>query len=340
MQPRTQWLFQGGKRAVQLIQSFLGANTLKLDHCPLRTRLLLHLPGEKPEAQHGGARAWPGFLKIQCTRRGQAASQYTPAPTRIQGGVATGHQGLATDTGTPLPGLPLLGAGYQEQWGTGWHPFPAGCMPDWGAHSFQGTHTCLRPTASGLRDTLAVTPHLLPDPGNHKPTLSLSGFSCSGHFVEMESHILWFFLPALYLGAHLLCRVCHRQSLNLYCLPCVPGTPAALAPSQNPGSGEAPHHTPGMERGVAHTPLAQWLLTPGPLTSAQNPLSFPFCKLTLTHPLGLISVASSSGKPSMQAWTSESLSLGSVHFPHLAPSCRVWNDTSSCHPLCLICLLG
>lgn len=64
-------------------------------------------------------------------------------------------------------------------------------MPDWGARSFQGTHTCLRPTPSGLRDTLAVTPHLTPDPGNHKPTLHLCGFSCPGHFGEMDSHILW-----------------------------------------------------------------------------------------------------------------------------------------------------
>ena len=39
-----------------------------------------------------------------------------------------------------------------------------------------------------------------------------------------------------------------------------PWDPSSIAPSHSLGSGEAPHHTPGMECGVAHTPWAQWLL--------------------------------------------------------------------------------
>ena len=124
-----------------MIQSSLHANTLKLDHCPLRTMLLFRLPVEKPEVQRGGARAWPGVLKTQGYRDRAGCTLITPAPTRFQGGVATGHQGLATTAGTPSLRLPLLRAGYQEPEGTGQHSFSAGYMPDWGAHSSQGTHT-------------------------------------------------------------------------------------------------------------------------------------------------------------------------------------------------------
>ena len=169
------------------------------------------------------------FWKPRGTRRGQAASQYTPAPSRIQGGMAMGSPRLGHWHSYSLAGPATAGgwvpgaAGYRLAHFPSWVCAQLGCMllsgyphlpPAWETH---------KPLPH---------PHLPPDPDNHTSTLYLCGFSCSGCFVEMESHILW---PSVFGFSHLHCiwgLICFAGCVTAKVWICT-ACPVSLGPQQH-----------------------------------------------------------------------------------------------------------
>lgn len=280
------------------------------------------------------------FWKPRGTRRGQAASQPAP-PTRVRW---NGHRSprLGHWHSYSLPGLPLLGLGTRS----GVH---AGTLSQLGV-CLTGVHAPFRvPTiASSLHLPAWEThkplpPNLPPRPWQPKiHSLSL-WISCSGRFIEMESHSTAFcvWLSHLHCIWGLICFAGCVTAIAWVVLPALCPWDWQHSTFPKPRIWRA-YHTLASRCGVAPILWAQWLLsrTPGPLTSAQNPLSFPFCKLCSHTLLASSYLPPPQGRPPHRHGPLKACLSAPSTFPTSPLSCEVWKDTSSCHPLCLICLLG